>query len=100
MCKYECEKEITLRKNNNTKHMNMNNKENYGYNQKTTTTKWTRLYCNKCDYSCETKKNLKKQKGQIHGSINKKPKQSMQFVWKKLNQMSELDINFKKENPN
>ena len=36
VCEYECEKEITWMKHNNTKHMNVNHKENNGDGQKTT----------------------------------------------------------------
>ena len=43
LCKYECEKEITLRKHKTTKHMNMNHKENNEDDQKTTKTKCTQL---------------------------------------------------------
>ena len=51
--------------------MNMNLKEKNGDGQKTTKTKCTQLYFNECDYSFQTKKNLKKHKGQMHESINK-----------------------------
>ena len=58
-------------KHKNTKQMNMNYEENNGDCQKTTKTKCTQLYFNECDYSFQTKKNLKKYKGQMHESINK-----------------------------
>ena len=99
-CKYECEKEITLKKHKKTKHMNMNIKEINGDGQKTTKTKCTQLYCNQCDYSCQTKKNLKKHNGQIHVSINKNQNIACNSCGKKFIQTSELDIHSKEVHPN
>ena len=43
VCKYECEKEIPLKKHKNTKHMNVNQKERDGDDQVTTKTKSPRF---------------------------------------------------------
>ena len=80
--------------------MNVNHKVRDEDGQVTTKPKFTQLYCDECDYSCQTKKNLKKHKGQMHESINKNQNMACNSCGKKFNQMSELDIHFKEEHPN
>ena len=100
VCGYLCEKEITLKKHKNTKHVNVNHKEKDEDGQVTTQTKCTQLYCDQCEFSCKTKKNLKKHNAQLHVSINKNQKNVCNSCGKKFIHIGELDIHFKEEHPN
>ena len=61
---YQSEKEITLNKHKNTKHLNL--KKNNMDISVSTLEKSLKFFCDECDYTCQTKKILKRHKAQNH----------------------------------
>ena len=61
VCKFQCKKEITLKKHKNTDHPNVSQKISVS-----TQGKSTMFHCDECNHSCKTKKSLKKYKTQDH----------------------------------
>ena len=99
VCDYECEKEITLKKHKNTKHIDANNRSGDKDCQVTTTIKSTHLYCDECDYSCQTKNNLKKHKAHMHVSIMENTNITCNSCGRKFIHEGEHNIHFKEVHP-
>ena len=96
MCKYQCEKEMTLNKHKNTKHPCGTKTQNHS---DATDEKSAPFNCDECEYSCKTKKNLKKHKAQVHiGSI--KSKISMcENCGKEFSKIEDLEVHMKVNHP-
>ena len=99
VCDYECEKEITLKKHKNTKHIDVNNRNGDKDCQVTTTIKSTHLYCNECDYSCQKFFFLKKHKAHMHVSIMENTNITCNSCGRKFIHEGEHNIHFKEEHP-
>ena len=63
-CEFECEKQITLNQQKNTKHKKMNSQISDSFFKATNSKE--HFHCDGCNYSCLSKKSLKKHMSQNH----------------------------------